>query len=57
MSEDKKTHWLALVQGRVALACLELAVSILGGDETLSRLARDLDDWVESETRCQEQRR
>jgi len=51
VSEGKQSRWLALLQARVALSCLEIAVTIMDGDEALSRIARDLDDWIDGETR------
>jgi hypothetical protein len=45
---------LALIVLGIALACLEAAVSLLGGHSELSRIARDLEDVIETEKRSLE---
>jgi hypothetical protein len=45
---------LALIVLGIALACLEAAVSLLGGHSELSRIARDLEDVIETEKRALE---
>jgi hypothetical protein len=57
VTEDLRSNRLALVVLGVALACLEAAVSILEGHDELSRIARDLEDAIETEKKWLEARR